>query len=175
MLTQQEQTVTMKGNPLTLTGNEVKVGDMAPDFTAVNVDMQEVKFSQAFKGKVCLLSSVPSLDTSVCSRETHRLSQEMQTLGDKAVFITVSMDLPFAQKRWCGAEGVTNTIALSDYRDAAFGKAYGLLIKELKLDARCVMVIDRDSKVRYRELVREISSEPDYEAAMRVVREIVNQ
>ena len=122
--------VTLKGNPLTLVGNEVKVGDEAPDFTAVGNDLSAVRFS-SYRGKVCILLSVPSLDTPVCDVETRRFNEEAARLGSDVVVLAVSMDLPFAQKRWCGAAGVTAVQTLSDHRDADFGRAYGVLIKEL--------------------------------------------
>src|SRR4030066_2483419 len=124
---EQKRTVTMKGNPLTLVGKEVKVGDLAPDCEVIANDMSTVKLS-SFKGKVCIICSVPSLDTSVCDRETRRFNEEAQKLGDKVAVLVISMDLPFAQKRWCGAAGIENVQTLSDYRDSSFGSAYGVLI-----------------------------------------------
>ncbi len=167
----QEHTglVTMKGNPLTLVGKRVKVGESAPDFEALNNDLQPVKFS-SHRGKVIILSSVPSLDTPVCSLETKRFNTEAEKLGSKVEILTISMDLPFAQKRWCAAEGVSNLQTLSDHRDAAFGMAYGLLIKELRLLARCVMVVDSKGVIRYEQLVNEVTDEPNYDAALDAVK-----
>jgi thiol peroxidase len=161
----QKRTVTMKGNPLTLVGNEVKVGQPAPDFEVIANDMSSVKLS-SFKGKVCIICSVPSLDTSVCNIETRRFNEEAGKLGSDVVVLTISMDLPFAQKRWCGAAGVKNVQTLSDHREASFGKAYGVLIKELRLLARAVFVLDRDGIIRYMQIVDELTNEPDYETAL---------
>ncbi|MDP2898694.1 MAG: thiol peroxidase [bacterium] len=164
--------VTMKGNPLTLLGNEVKAGDKAPDFVALDTSLSPVRFS-SFRGKVCILSSVPSLDTPVCDLETRRFNEEAGKLGEDVVVLTVSMDLPFAQKRWCGAAGVTRVKTLSDHRDASFGMAYGVLIKELRLLARAVFVVDRQGTIRYVQLVKEVSSEPDYDAVLKAVRGLI--
>jgi thiol peroxidase len=155
--------VTTRGNPLTLTGNEVKVGDKAPDFVALANDLSPVEFS-SFRGKVCVLSSVPSLDTPVCNAQTRRLDREAERLGADLVILTISMDLPFAQKRWSDGAGMNRVQTLSDHRDASFGTSYGLLIKELRLLARAVLVVDRDGTIRYIQLVKEISDEPDYAA-----------
>jgi len=164
--------VTMKGNPLTLLGNEVKAGDRARDFVALDTSLSPVRFS-SFRGKVCILSSVPSLDTPVCDLETRRFNEEAGKLGEDVVVLTVSMDLPFAQKRWCGAAGVTRVKTLSDHRDASFGMAYGVLIKELRLLARAVFVVDRQGTIRYVQLVKEVSSEPDYDAVLKAVRGLI--
>jgi thiol peroxidase len=161
----------MKGNPLTLAGNEVKAGDAAPDFVAVANDLSDVKFS-SFRGKIVVLSSVPSLDTGVCDRETRRFNEEAAKLGDDVRVLTISMDLPFAQKRWCAAAGVERVTTLSDYREASFGRSYGVLIKELRLLARAVFIVDRQGKVRYVQLVKELATEPDYDAVLAAVREI---
>jgi thiol peroxidase len=164
--------VTMKAKPLTLVGTEVKVGDKAPDFEVTGNDMSPVKFS-SFAGKVCIICSVPSLDTSVCDRMTRRFNEAAGSMGDQAAVLTISMDLPFAQKRWCGAAGVENVITLSDHRKADFGTKYGLLIKELRLLARSVFVVDKEGVVRYRELVGEVTDEPDYEAALQAARGVL--
>lgn len=161
--------VTMRGAPLTLVGEEVTVGSAAPDFQALNNDLQPVRLSD-FKDKVVVLSSVPSLDTPVCDMETRRFNQEAEKLGDDVMVLTISMDLPFAQKRWCGAAGVEHVITLSDHRDAAFGKAYGVLIKELRLLARAVFVVDKEGVVRHAQLVKEIAEEPDYAAVLQAVQ-----
>ncbi len=164
-------TVTMKGNPLTLIGNMPKSGDTAPDAEVLNNDLAPVKLS-SFRGKTCILTSVPSLDTPVCDIETRRFNTEAAGLGSDVVILTISMDLPFAQKRWCGAAGIQNVITLSDHRTAAFGKAYGVLIQELRLLARSVMVIDRNGVIRYAELVKEIAEEPNYGAALAAVKSL---
>jgi thiol peroxidase len=161
--------ITMKGKPLTLVGNEVKLGQKAPDFEVIANDMSSVNLS-SFKGKVCIICSVPSLDTSVCDIETRRFNEEAGKLGSDVVVLTISMDLPFAQKRWCGAAGVKNVQTLSDYREASFGKAYGVLIKELRLLARAVFVLDKDDTIRYIQIVKEVASEPNYEAALEAVK-----
>lgn len=164
--------VTMKGNPLTLVGRAVKAGDKAPDFTVLNNDLGPVSLS-SYKGKVLIISSVPSLDTPVCDMETRRFNQEAGNLGQDVVILTISMDLPFAQKRWCGAAGVDKVITLSDHREASFGTGYGVLIKELRLLARAVFVIDRKGLIQYVQLVKELTQEPDYEAVLRAVKETV--
>lgn len=164
--------VTMQGNPLTLVGNEVKVGQAAPDAELVANDLSTVRLS-SFGGKVRIITSVPSLDTPVCDVETRRFNEEAGRLGDGLVVLTASMDLPFAQSRWCGAAGVKNVRTLSDHRDASFGTSYGVLIKGLRLLARAVFVVDRKGVVRYQELVREVASEPDYEAALKAARDLL--
>ena len=161
--------ITMKGNPLTLLGTEVKVGDMAPDAALVANDLSEVKLS-SFKGKKVIISVVPSLDTPVCDLQTKRFNQEASKLGD-VVVVTVSKDLPFAQKRWCAAAGATAVKTLSDYR-GNFGEIYGVLIKGLNLLARAIFVVDTTGKVRYVQLVKEVASEPDYEAVLKAVRSL---
>jgi thiol peroxidase len=164
--------VTMKGNPITLMGTELQVGDKAPDFVAIDNDLNPVSFD-SFRGKVCIVSSVPSLDTPVCDMETRRFNDEAGRLGDDVEILTISMDLPFAQKRWCGAAGVDRVQTLSDHRDAAFGQAYGVLIKGLRLLARAVFVVDKEGTIRYMELVKEIASEPDYDSILTAVKELV--
>lgn len=164
--------VTMKGNPITLMGTELQVGDKAPDFVAIDNDLNPVSFD-SFRGKVCIVSSVPSLDTPVCDMETRRFNDEAGRLADDVEILTISMDLPFAQKRWCGAAGVDKVQTLSDHRDAAFGQAYGVLIKGLRLLARAVFVVDKEGTIRYMELVKEIASEPDYDSILTAVKELV--
>src|SRR3989304_9145731 len=144
--------VTSRGNPLTLVGNEVKVGDEAPDFVALANDLSPVSFS-SFRGKPCILSSVPSLDTPVCDAQTRRFNEEAERLGPDVAILTISMDLPFAQKRWCAGARVSAVQTLSDHRDPSFGTSYGMLIKELRLLARAVLLVDRDGIIRYTQLV----------------------
>ena len=163
--------ITLQGNPLTLLGPELKIGDAAPDVTLVNNELEPVALS-SYRGRICIISTVPSLDTPVCDMETRRFNEEAGTLGDDVAIITVSMDLPFAQKRWCGAAGVENVVTLSDYSDRAFGRAYGVLIKELKLLARSVFVLDREGIIRYIQLVSEVADEPDYQAILEAVGKI---
>jgi thiol peroxidase len=170
-MNERQGIITMRGNPLTLTGNEVKVGQTAPDFTAVDNNLAPVKFS-SFRGKTCILSSVPSLDTPVCDMETRKFNEEAGRLGPDVSVLTISMDLPFAQKRWCGAAGVTKVQTLSDYRDASFGMAYGVLIKELRLLARAVFLVDKGGKIQYLELVKEVSKEPDYESVLKALKKV---
>ena len=169
IMSERKGAVTMKGNPLTLVGNEVKAGQMAPDCTLTGNDMSPVKLSE-FRGKVCVISAVPSLDTPVCDIETRRFNQEAVGLGEDVQILTISMDLPFAQKRWCGAHDIKSVITLSDQREAAFGSAYGVLIQELRLLARAVFVVDRQGKIRYIQLVKEIASEPDYASVIEAVK-----
>jgi len=168
MITATTRTVTMHGKALELTGNEVHVGQAAPDFTAVDTALKPVRLADLSE-RVLVLSAVPSLDTSVCSLETKRFNDEAQKLGPDVKIVTLSMDLPFAQKRWCGAEGAHNVVTLSDHRDASFGMNYGVLIKDLRLLARCVFVVGPDRKVSYIQLVEEISKEPDYAAVLAAV------
>jgi len=163
--------ITMKGNPLTLMGDEVKVGEMAPDFVVLDNNLSPVKFS-SFRGKTCILSSVPSLDTPVCDMETKKFNEEAGRLGPDVAILTVSMDLPFAQKRWCAAAGVDKVQTLSDHRDASFGTSYGVLIKELRLLARAVFLVDRKGILQYIQLVKEVTKEPDYEAALNTLRKL---
>ncbi len=164
--------ITMKGNPLTLVGKERKAGDIAPEFEVLDNDLSPVKLS-SFRGRVCIISTVPSLDTPVCDMETRRFNEEAGNLGDDVVILTISMDLPFAQKRWCGAAGVEKVITLSDHREAGFGKAYGVLIKELRLLARAVFVVDREGIIQYVQLVKELTEEPDYGAVLDAVNKLV--
>ncbi len=162
--------ITSRGNPLTLLGKEIKIGDQAPDFQVLNNDLKPVSLS-TYAGKTILISSVPSLDTSVCDMETRRFNEEAGKLGDDVIILTISMDLPFAQKRWCGAAGVDRVITLSDHREADFGKNYGVLIKELRLLARAVFLLDKENVVRYIEIVPDVSSEPNYEAAIEAIKQ----
>jgi thiol peroxidase len=162
--------ITSRGNPLTLLGKEIKVGDQAPDFQVLDNDLKPVSLS-TYSGKTILISSVTSLDTSVCDMETRRFNEEAGKLGDDVIILTISMDLPFAQKRWCGASGVDRVITLSDHREAEFGKNYGVLIKELRLLARAVFLLDKESVIRYVEIVPEVSSEPNYEAAIEAIKQ----
>jgi len=163
--------VSMHGNPLTLIGNELSVGDSAPDIELLDNDLNPVKLS-SFQGKVCVISSVPSLDTPVCDVETRRFNEAAGQLGDDVVILTVSVDLPFAQKRWCGAAGVENVVTLSDHRDTAFGTSFGVLIKELRLLGRSIFILDRNGIIQYIQNVKELSKEPDYEAVLEAVQKI---
>jgi thiol peroxidase len=164
--------ITMKGNPLTLVGKELKVGDPAPDFEVLDNDLAPVRLA-SFKGKVCVVSAVPSLDTPVCDMETRRFNEEAAKLGSDIRILTISMDLPFAQKRWCGAAGVDKVITLSDHRSASFGTTYGVLIKELRLLGRAVFVLDREGTIRYIQIVEEVTDEPDYDAVLEAVNKLL--
>lgn len=157
--------VTMRGNPLTLLGQEIAVGQKAPDFTLITNDMAQVNLAN-FAGKALALVSVPSLDTPTCAIETRRFNAEAAKLSDDVRILTISMDLPFAQKRWCGAMGIDTVQTLSDHREASFGLNYGVLIKELRLLARAVFVVDRKGVITYTELVHEVADEPDYAAVL---------
>ena len=154
--------VTFKGNNVSLVGKIPNVGDIAPGFVAIDNSLKE-KTLNDFSNKIKIISSVPSLDTSVCSLETKKIDEMMKKFSDDYIFITISMDLPFAQSRWCGANNVNKVITLSDYKYRSFGYAYGLYIVELGLLARCLFIIDKENKVRYIQLVNEIANEPNYE------------
>jgi thioredoxin-dependent peroxiredoxin len=157
--------VTIHGNPLTLLGNPVSVGKPAPAFTALDNDLNP-KILADYADKVLIISAVPSLDTPVCDVETRRFNGEASKLGENVHVLTLSMDLPFAQKRWCAAAGIDRLTTLSDHRDASFGMAYGVLIKELRLLARAVFVVDGAGIVKYMELVSEVTNEPNYDGAL---------
>ena len=154
-----------KGNPVTLLGPELAVGDKAPDFSLIDTSLAPVTLAD-FRGKTKIISTVPSLDTPVCDTETRRFNQEAAQLEDSIVVLTVSLDLPFAQKRWCGGAGIDRVTTLSDYQEHSFGLAYGVLIKELKLLSRSIFVLDGDDTIRYIQHVPEITTEPDYAAVL---------
>ena len=155
----------MHGNPLTLLGSEIKVGDKAPEVTLLDNGLAPVKIS-SYKGKVLVISSVPSLDTPVCDTETRRFNQEAAKLPENIVLLTISMDLPFAQSRWCGAAGIDRVKTFSDYQERSFALAYGVLIKEMKLLSRSIFVVDGTDTIRYIQHVPEITAEPDYAAVI---------
>lgn len=161
--------ITFKGNPVTLLGNEVKVGDKAPNFSVLANDLSQVTLDDT-KGQVRLISVVPSLDTGVCDAQTRRFNEEAAKL-DNVKVLTVSVDLPFAQKRWCGAAGIENVQTLSDHRDLSFGTAFGVAIQELRLLARAVFVVDSNDVVTYVEYVSEATNHPNYEAAIEAVKQ----
>ncbi|WP_062233822.1 thiol peroxidase [Fictibacillus sp. FJAT-27399] len=160
--------VTFKEKPVTLAGKQVKAGDQAPDFKVLANDMSEVTLADS-KGSVRLISAVPSIDTGVCDAQTRRFNEEASKL-DNVKILTVSVDLPFAQKRWCAAAGVENVQTLSDHRDLSFGQAYGVAIEELRLLARAVFVVDSSDKVTYVEYVDEVTNHPNYEAAIEAAK-----
>lgn len=164
--------VTFKGNPLTLIGPELKKGDKAPNFELLANDLSAVTL-ESLKGKTKLISVVPSLDTPVCDAQTKRFNEEASRLPSDVVVLTVSADLPFAQARWCGAAHADKIKTLSDHREAGFGRAYGVLIKELRLLARSIFVIGPDDRIQYVEYVKEITQHPNYELALNSLREKV--
>jgi thiol peroxidase len=168
--------VTFKGNPLTLAGEAVKVGQQAPPFKLHYFDpakgMQAITLNDV-KGKPTVLSVVPSLDTPVCQKQTRRFNEELGKLGGKINALTVSLDLPFAMNRFCGAENITNIRPASDYQDRSFGQNWGMLIEELKILARGTFVLDKDTKVVYAEQVKEVAEEPNYDAALSALKKLV--
>lgn len=166
--------VTFKGTPMTLVGNEVQVGQPAPSFTSHRFEggLKEVTLND-LKGKPALISVVPSLDTGVCAKQTKNFNTELSGLGDKVRAVTISVDLPFAMNRFCGAESITNLMSVSDYKDRSFGTNWGMLIDELKLLARGIFVLDADGKVVYAETVKEVTTEPNYAAAMAALKSVV--
>lgn len=173
MAIERKGAVTFKGNPVTLLGPELKVGDQAPDFKVLANDLSEVTLADS-KGFVRIISVVPSLDTGVCDAQTRRFNEEAGDI-DGVKVLTVSVDLPFAQKRWCGAAGVENVQTLSDHRDLSFGTAYGVAIKEMRLLARAVFVVDQNDQIVYVEYVPESTNHPDYEAPILAAKKALNQ
>ena len=154
----------MKGNPLTLVGPELQVGDHAPDFSVVDGTLSAVNLEKT-GSNVRIISVVPSLDTPVCDLQTKRFNEEAGKMPGVDI-VTVSMDLPFAQKRWCGAFGVDRIKMLSDHRSGSFGEAYGTLIKDLRIESRAIFVLDKENIIRYVEYVKEVADHPDYDAAL---------
>ena len=169
---ERKDAVTMKGGPLTLVGEEVKVGSKAPDFKVLDQALAEVTLASS-KGKIRLIASVPSLDTPVCDLQIKRFNDEAGALSKDIVVLFISMDLPFAQKRFCSEFNIKKVKALSDHRDADFGVKYGVLIKELRLLARAIFVVDKDDTVRYVEYVKDITNPPDYDAALGAVKKVL--
>lgn len=168
----KQNQITIKGKPLTLIGDKINVGDTAPDVELTDHNLSPVKIS-SFKDKICIISTVPSLDTPVCDMQTRWFNQEADKLGPDIAILVVSMDLPFAQKRWCGAAGVDKVKTLSDYKDAAFGKSYGVLIKEMHLLARALFVVDQKGLVQYIQIVKELSNEPNYDQVLKAVSGLI--
>ncbi|MCE7793344.1 thiol peroxidase [Salipaludibacillus sp. CUR1] len=160
--------VTFKEKPVTLIGNELTPGSKAPDFTVLANDLSEVNLSD-YKGKVRLISVVPSIDTGVCDQQTRKFNEEAANLGNIEI-LTISADLPFAQKRWCAAAGIDNVQVLSDHRDLDFGKKFGVAIEELRLLSRSIFVIDSSDTVVYAEYVSEVTNHPNYEAAIEAAK-----
>ena len=159
---------TLKGNPLTLVGPELKPGDQAPDFSLVDNGLKAVTLNDT-GNSVRIFSVVPSLDTPVCDAQTKRFNEEAARLPDVEIY-TVSMDLPFAQKRWCGAFGVDKVKMLSDHKDGSFGASWGTLIKELRIESRAIFVVNKDNSIRYVEYVKEVADFPNYDAALAAAR-----
>lgn len=172
MAQERSGAATFKGNPITLIGPELKVGDSAPDFK-LNKDLLTEVTLEDYKGKIKLISVVPSLDTGVCDAQTKRFNEEATKLSDQVVILTVSVDLPFAQARWCGANDVNQVITLSDYKTNHFGEAYGVLIKEFRLDHRAIFVIDSNDQIRYVEYLAEMTEHPDYDKAIEAVKALL--
>lgn len=164
--------ITMGGNPMTLLGKEVKVGDKAPIFKAVNVDLSEFNLKN-YLGKAIVLTSFPSVDTGICAMQAAKFNNEVGKFGDKAIIITVSNDLPFALTRYCAANGVENAITVSDHKDLDFSMNYGMLIEELRLLARAVFVIDKEGIIRYIEIANEVKTELNYDKALEVLKELI--
>jgi len=164
--------VTFQGNPLTLLGDAIEVGQKAPDFEAVANDLTPIKLSD-YAGKTLIISVVPSLDTPVCDTQTRTFNKKASDLDDNVVVLTLSVDLPFAQGRWCGAAEIDRVHTLSDYKDLAFGMAYGLVIKELRLLTRAVLVVDKTGIVQYIQVVNEVTNEPDYQAVLDKVNALI--
>lgn len=164
--------ITFKGNPMTLLGPELKIGAAAPEFKVVDNGLQPVTLADS-QGQVRLITVVPSLDTPVCDTMTRKFNEEAAKLPENVVVYTISLDLPFAQKRWCGNAGIEKVKTLSDYQERSFGLNYGLLIDELKLLARAVLVIDQKGTIAYQEIVKEVTAEPDYTAALAAARALL--
>ena len=169
-MTERANAATFKGSSLTLLGTEITAGDRAPDFKLVGNDLADID-SATFHGRVRVLSVAPSLDTSVCAAQTRRFNQEAVNLSEDVVILSVSLDLPFALARFCGAEGIERVLTASDYKYRTFGEAYGVYVRELGLLTRAVFVIGRDDKVVHAEYVPEVTDEPDYAAALAAVKE----
>ena len=168
---ERKNTVTLEGTPITLLGEEIRVGQKAPDFKVLDSELKEVD-SSAFKGKIKVIASVPSLDTPICDLQIKRFNDEAAGLSKDVVIIFVSMDLPFAQKRFCQAYNIKKVKTFSDHKDGIFGINYGVLIKELRLLSRAIFIIDKENKVQYVEYVKEVGSHPDYDEALNALKNI---
>ena len=164
--------IAFKNTPLTLVGDVPEIGKRPPDVEMVNSELQKVRVAD-YDGKVRILSVVPSIDTPVCDMQTRKFNEEAAKLGDDVKILTISMDLPFAQKRWCAAAGINQVELLSDYQRADFGRAYGVLIKELHLLARSVFILNRKGELQYVQIVPEMTDEPNYKEVLAAAREIV--
>lgn len=170
---ERKNLVTFGGNPVTLIGEEVKVGDKAKDFKAIKQDLSTFDFYKETEGKVVIISAVPSLDTGVCELQTTRFNEEASELSSDVYIITISVDLPFAQKRFCGAKGINNISVVSDHKDLEFGEKYGFVLKEFRLLERGIVVIDKDKNIKHVEYVKEITNHPNYDKVLEVVKELI--
>lgn len=169
---ERKNIVTMRGNPVTLMGNPVKAGDKAPDFTVLTADMKEMSLKD-FSGKALIISVTPSLDTPVCDLQVTRFNQEAGSLPGDVALLNISVDLPFALARFCAAKGIDKVMTLSDHRETSFGNAYGVIIKEKRLLARAIFIVDKGGTVRYVEIVGETSKHPDYDRALTEVKKLL--
>ncbi len=169
---ERRNVITLKGSPLTLIGPDIKAGDKAPDFTVIDGNLNEVKLGD-FAGKYKIISVTPSLDTPVCDLQARRFNHEAASMPENVVVLNISMDLPFAISRFCTAADIDKVQACSDHRDASFGAAYGVLIKELRLLARSIFILDKDNVVRYKEIVTEQTNHPDYDRALAALHKLV--
>ncbi|MET3847235.1 MULTISPECIES: thiol peroxidase [unclassified Paenibacillus] len=172
MAQERTNSATFKGNPITLIGPELHVGDAAPDFK-VSKNLLEEATLKDYAGKIKLISVVPSLDTGVCDAQTRRFNEEAAGLGDDVIVLTISADLPFAQERWCAAAGIDRVVTLSDHKEMSFGDAYGVHIKEFRLDMRSIFVVDKNDKITYVEYLKEMAEHPNYENAVAAVKELL--
>lgn len=170
---ERKNAVTLKGNPVTLLGEEAKVGEKAKDFTVINPNLEPVTLSD-FKNKIKLIAAVPSLDTPVCDLEINKFNNEAANISKDIVIIFISMDLPFAQKRFCGTNNIKKVKTLSDHRDGSFGINYGVMIKDLRLLARAIFILDRYNTVKYAEYVSEIGNPPNYKAALAALKKEID-
>lgn len=161
------------GNPITLAGQEIKVGDKAPNFTALNQNLTPFDFYKETEGKVVIISAVPSVDTGVCEFQTTHFNQTAADLSGEVFIVTISVDLPFAQKRFCGAHGIENSAVISDHRDLDFGNKYGFILEEVRLLERGVVIIDKDKTVKYVEYLEEVTNHPNYDAALEAVKTLL--
>lgn len=168
----ERKNITFAGGPITLVGNEIKVGDKAPEFKALKNDLSEFD-SGSLNGKVRIFSAVPSIDTGVCSLQTKKFNEMAADLGEDVHIITISNDLPFAQARFCATEGIDRAIIVSDHKDLEFGNKYGFLIEELRLLSRGIVVVGKDDQVKYVEYVQEVTNHPDYDKALEEVKKLI--
>jgi len=168
----EERKVTLKGKAFALTGDKVSVGDKAPDFCVVDENLEQYTLKD-FSGKIKVISVTPSLDTPVCGLQAHRFNEEASAMPDDVVVLNISMDLPFAIKRFCMSGGTSNIKVFSDHREATFGKNWGVLVEPLRVLARAVFVVDRDDIIRYMEIVPDIGEHPDYDKALDAVKQLI--